>query len=303
MSFELNVPVAFIIFNRPDTTQVVFDRIRAARPKKLYIISDAPRDGREDDLIKVAETRCYVESHIDWECEVHKNYAESNMGCKRRVASGISWVLEHEERTIILEDDVVPSDDFFPFMQEMLDFYNDSSRVMMISGTNLLKNYEIEGSYTFSCFSSIWGWATWRRAWEQYDIDVKDWPRIDKEGSFRCVQNGLAYTFLKKHMDSVYTHEKDTWDIQWDYCRHKARGLGVVPKVNMINNIGFDRADATHTNGSSDEDFSYGKLSFPLEHAVEIKRDVDYDEAYIRKYYGVKNAIGAVLRRMPWNKK
>lgn len=303
MSFELNVPVAFIIFNRPDTTARVFEKIREAKPKKLYIISDAPRAGRDDDVKMVEETRGYVESHVDWDCEVHKNYAESNMGCKNRVASGITWVLEHEERTIILEDDVIPSDDFFKFMQDMLDYYNDNERVMMVSGTNLMKNYKIKGQYTFSCFSSIWGWATWRRAWKKYDIDIKDWPEIHKNGSFKCVQNGLAYAFLKKHMDSVYTHEKDTWDIQWDFCRHKYRGLGVVPAVNMVNNIGFDRADATHTSGSSDEDFSYGKMEFPIIHNVDVCRDTSYDEAYIRKYYGLKKAFNAINNRLPWNKK
>lgn len=295
--FELTTPVAFIIFNRPDTTKEVFEKIREAKPKKLYLISDAPREGREDDVEKVNETRGYVESHIDWDCELHKNYAESNMGCKNRVYTGISWVLENEETTIILEDDVVPMPEFFRYCQEMLEHYKDNEKVMMVSGTNLLKNHKIDKQYTFSCFSSIWGWATWKRAWDKYDVDIKGWPEVHKNGTFKAVQSGLAYMFLKRNMDCVYNHVKDTWDIQWDYCRHINRGLGVVPKENMICNIGFDREDATHTSGSSDEDFSYGSINFPIDFNVEVKRDLDYDKAYIKKYYGMKKVMNFVKKK------
>lgn len=296
--FELNTPVAFIIFNRPDTTKEVFEQIRQAKPKKLYLISDAPRAGREDDVKKVEETRCFVESNIDWDCQLLTNYATENMGCKNRVSSGISWVLSQEERTIILEDDVVPTQEFFKFCQEMLDIYEKNSRVMMVSGTNLLQNNKIEDSYTFSCYSSIWGWATWKRAWDKYDIDIKEWPTVHKEGKFKCVQNGLAYLFLKRNMDSVYTHKKDTWDIQWDFCRYYHKGLGIVPAVNMVKNIGFDREDATHTVGKSEEDFSCGQLSYPLVHPKEVKRDVGYDKAYIKKYFGMEKIKSYVLRKI-----
>lgn len=296
--FKLTTPVAFIIFNRPDTTKEVFEQIRNAKPEKLYLISDAPRAGREDDIDRVAKTRQYVETHIDWDCEVHKNYAEANMGCRDRVSSGITWVLSQEERTIILEDDVVPAPKFFRFCQEMLDEYENNSRVMMVSGTNLLKNYEMKTPYTFSCFSSIWGWATWRRAWEKYDVDIADWPELKKAGTMKKVQNGLAYIFLKRNMESVYTKKKDTWDIQWDYCRHKYRGLGIVPRENLICNIGFDREDATHTTEGSTEDFSYGDMKFPIEKKIPVKRDVEYDKAYIKKYFGIHKVIHFVKKKV-----
>ncbi|MBQ6968398.1 MAG: hypothetical protein IJP84_10925, partial [Lachnospiraceae bacterium] len=131
--FKLTVPVAFIMFNRPDTSVQVFKEIQKAKPEKLYLISDAAREGRPEEAEKVAECRRVIEEMIDWDCVVNKNYAESNMGCKRRVASGISWVLEKEEETIILEDDVVPSEQFFPFIQQMLNEYRDEDKVMMVS--------------------------------------------------------------------------------------------------------------------------------------------------------------------------
>lgn len=294
--FKLATPVAFLIFNRPDTSKEVFERIREAKPEKLYLISDAPREGREDDTAKVEETRRYVETHIDWDCEVHKNYAKTNMGCRDRVSSGITWVLSQETRAIFLEDDIVPLPEFFRFCQEMLDAYEDNPRVMMVSGLNLVRKHKMDTPYTFSCFSSIWGWATWRRAWEKYDVDVADWPELKKAGTLKKVQSGFSYLFMKRNVDRVYTKKLDTWDIQWDYCRHKHRGLGIVPRENLICNIGFNREDATHTKEGSDEDFSYGEMHFPIEKNVPVRRDVEYDRAYLKKYFGVKKVINIIKK-------
>ena len=294
----LKTPVAFIIFNRPDTTKRVFERIRQAQPEKLYIISDAPREGREDDVEKVAETRGYVESHIDWDCEVHKNYAESNMGCKMRVSSGITWVFENEKKAIILEDDVLPTEDFFIYCQNMLEYYENNRRVMMISGSNFMTDVPMKGDYTFSCYPSVWGWATWARAWSDYDVDIKKWPIVKRKKTLKCVQRGLAYLFLEKHLDSVYEHKKDTWDYQWDFCRYMHRGLGVIPAVNMIENIGLNRADATHTTGHSDMTFETGKMNFPINIREEVCRDIDYDAEYIKRHYGLKSAAEAAMRKI-----
>ncbi len=296
--YKLKTAVMMIVFNRPDTTKEVFEEIRKARPSRFYLVSDAPRKGRPDDIDKVKECREYVESHIDWPCEFKKNYAEENMGCKERMHTGISWVLSQEPHTIILEDDVVPAPEFFRYCDELLEMYKNDKKVMMISGTNLLKGQRIKGTYTFSCFSDIWGWATWARAWKYYDPDVKTWPQVKRKGELKKVQNGLAYIFIKKNVNSVYTHKKDTWDIQWDYCRHIHGGLGIVPAVNMIRNIGFDREDATHTNGSCDEDFSYGKMRFPMKKRKVICRDTDYDRAYIKKYYGTKKIMEVLKRKL-----
>ena len=291
---RLTTPVAFIIFNRPDTTKRVFEAIREAKPEKLYLISDAPREGRPDDVEKVAEVRKYVEENVDWDCKVEKNYAEKNMGCKMRVSSGISWVLSKEDRTIILEDDVLPNQDFFRFCHEMLEYYKNNKRVMMVAGANLIEKAKIEKQYTFSCFSGIWGWATWARAWKNYDVNISDWPEYRKKGTFKCVQSGLAYAFLKEHLDQVYEGKKDTWDYQWDYCRFKERGLGIVPRDNMIENIGLNHTDATNTREKNNQVFTVKNVDFPLVFDVPVKRDVAFDKAYIKKNFGVKRA-GKVL--------
>ena len=298
--FKLTTPVAFIIFNRPDTAVQVFEEIRKAKPEKLYIISDAAREGRTEEAEKVKECRQAIENMIDWPCEVKKNYAETNMGCKMRVSSGISWALENEDRIIILEDDVIPSEQFFLYMQQMLEEYKNKKHVMMVSGTNLIKKPEIEGDYTFSFFPSIWGWGTWRRAWsEHYDVDIKDWPEADRTGKLKKIfRDPLSYWLYRRDAYKVYNGEKDTWDIQWDHCRFMQQGLGVVPKYNMVNNIGFDREDATHTTGASFEDFSYGHMNIPCRIKDRIEYDREYDRAYLKKYMGMTRIIKAGIKKI-----
>ena len=298
--FKLTIPVASITFNRLDTSVQVFSEIRKAKPEKLYLISDAAREGRPGEAEKVKECHVAIESMIDWECEVHKNYAESNMGCKKRVASGISWVLENEEATIILEDDVVPSPQFFPYMQQMLTEYKDEEKIMMVSGTNLMKNFYIKGDYTFSYFSSIWGWGTWRRAWgTYYDVEMKDWPEVEKSGILKKVYpDPLSFWLFKRDADVIYNGGKDTWDLQWDYCRFKHGAFGIVPKHNMINNIGFEREDATHTTGSSFEDFSYGEMNLPCEAVRPIEQDTAYDRAYLKKYMSFRKILNALRKKL-----
>ena len=169
---QLNTPVVFIIFNRPDTTQKVFDEIKKVKPKKLFVISDGPRKPSEEKLC--VETRKIIDG-VDWECEVLKNYSDKNLGLKERISSGLNWVFNNTEEAIILEDDCVPDQSFFKFCEEMLDRYRGNKNIMMIGGSNPLKDFEIENAYTFSKYYQIWGWATWKRAWDKYDIDMKGW--------------------------------------------------------------------------------------------------------------------------------
>jgi len=295
--------VTYIIFNRPDAVKESFERIRQAKPEKLYVVSDAAKPGDTENAEKVKRCREYVEAAVDWGCEFHKIYAESNMGCRDRVSSGISEVLEKEEDTIILEDDILPAPVFFEYCTELLDHYRYDPKVMMISGCNLLKEAPVETPYTFSCFASIWGWATWARAWEHYDVKVADWPEVKASGKLKRVMRGFPYEVFKREIDSVYTGVKDTWDIQWDYCRDINRGLGIVPRENLISNIGFG-ADATHTTWEATEDFTYGKMTLPFSEHPPVKRDTVYDAAYIRKNYGsgrvkrfIKKRLGGILQK------
>ena len=240
--------VLFIVFNRPDTTRQVFEAIRAAKPPRLYIASDGPRAGRAGEHALCEQVQ-QVLTDVDWPCKVQRLIRKENLGCKLGVSSAIDWFFENEEEGIILEDDVLPLPSFFNFCDELLDRYRTNEKITMISGCNLVsKRYRPSESYFFSRYCHIWGWATWRRAWKNYDVSMTDWPNW-------CANDGLSEfvnltpqlaEFWKKIFDAVHSGKVDTWDYQWVFSCWKTGGLSVIPETNLTSNIGF-RADATHT--------------------------------------------------------
>lgn len=282
-TFRLTTPITFVFFNREDTTLQVMKIIREAQPDKLYLVSDGARESRQGEEKIVEHLRSQVENMIDWPCDVHKNYAEKNMGCYRRMYSGISWTLEQEKDTIILEDDIIPEPSFFRFCQELLEKYADIPEVFYISGNNIYQQFPIKESYVFSDFPSIWGWATWRRAWEKYEASMESWEKIKESGAIERCYGKKWGRFYKNQIELAYTGERDTWDYQWEASRMWHHGLGIIPKHNMIENIGFDRADATHTKGSSMYDFAKQDIAFPLVHPKQPVKNADYDNGYLKQ--------------------
>jgi len=272
----METPIAIIIFNRPGPTSRVFAEVALARPKRLLIIADGPRS--EEEAYKCADVRAIVD-RVDWDCEVLKNYSEVNMGCKRRVSSGLDWVFRNCEEAIILEDDCVPQQTFFPFCSEMLRRYRDNPQIMMVSGTSLATDTAYPYSYYFSRNYSIWGWASWRRAWQHYDVDMRDWPSVrettlleDLSGNRKQADN------TRKLFEKAYNGEVDTWDYQWGYACAKNRAFAVVPKVNLIRNIGFGE-DATHTKRKSKyAELCISILEFPLFHPPDVRERRITDE-------------------------
>jgi hypothetical protein len=245
--FKLSIPVAFIIFNRPDTTGRVFAEIAKAKPPKLLVIGDGARANKAGEADKVNACRDII-SQVDWNCEVLTNFSEVNLGCKRRVSSGIDWVFAQVEEAIILEDDCVPEPTFFRFCEELLIKYRDDHRVSMISGDNFQFGQKHgDSSYYFSNFHHIWGWASWRRAWVDYDVDAKIWPKMrdDNRLDALCLGNEES-NFWNKNFQSVFDGVIDTWDYQWVLSCWTQGRLAVIPQVNLVSNIGFGK-EATHT--------------------------------------------------------
>jgi 2-polyprenyl-3-methyl-5-hydroxy-6-metoxy-1,4-benzoquinol methylase len=239
-SFQIKTPVCFFVFNRPDTTSRVFEEIRHARPPQLLVVADGPRVDRPGEAEKCDAVRAIVEQ-IDWPCEVLKNYSDTNLGCKRRVSSGLDWVFSQVDEAIILEDDCLPHSSFFTFCDNLLERYRDDTRIMMIAGSNFLaKEIHSETSYFFSRYFPIWGWATWRRAWAKYDISMKDWPslRRDQQISAMYIQESMR-THMANAFDLTYQGSIETWDYQWFYSCLFNNGLAIMPKVNLISNIGI----------------------------------------------------------------
>ena len=261
----LNTAVLFLVFNRLDTTKQVFQAIRQAKPPRLYVASDGARLSKEGEAHKVKEVRDYIIRNIDWDCEVNTLLRDKNLGCKYAVSGAISWFFENEEQGIILEDDCLPSQSFFWYCEQLLNHYAHDMRIGQISGTNNLGVFNSDNvDYFFSNYGSIWGWASWRRAWNAYDIDMNTWKRVQRSGALYrnfCNKNEIkrrSYFFEK-----TYRGDIQTWDFQWIFARLVNRFLVVIPSKNLVKNIGFIN-DSTHTS------FSESNLSEIQSHEITL---------------------------------
>jgi hypothetical protein len=291
MDDALKTPVVLMIFNRPDVTRAAFDRIRSSRPRTLMVIADGPRADRPDEPDLCRQARAIVEQ-VDWPCELLRNYAETNLGCGRRVASGIDWVFQQVEQAIILEDDCLPDPSFFRFCEEILDHYRDEPRVMQISGSNFLFGRRpSRESYYFSRYPLCWGWATWRRAWRQYDFDMQAW-KTDRERCLSRFKGPNERAFWRSAWDNVADGRVDTWDYQWSLACLEAEGLSVTPAVNLVSNVGFG-PDATHTRSRAIAVRpAVGAISFPLRHPASLESDRKADEFTARLMFQKRSTFG-----------
>jgi hypothetical protein len=279
-NFQLKTPVAFLIFNRPETTAKVFEAIRMAKPPKLLVVADGPRPHRLDDLEKCHAARAIVDQ-VDWDCQVFQNYSDINLGCKTRVSSGLDWVFNLVDEAIILEDDCLPDITFFRFCEELLDRYRQDSRIMVISGNNFQKDKRAtEDSYYFSCYPLSWGWATWKRAWQYYDGEMKLWPKIqDEHYLLSILASHRSLRYWTDIFQKTYTDQINTWDYPWALSCWLQNGLSILPDRNLVSNIGFV-PEATHT---SNQDHPLANLptypmDFPLSHPACVIRNFEADE-------------------------
>ncbi|WP_244185623.1 methyltransferase type 11 [Mycobacterium marseillense] len=283
-------PVIFMIFNRPDTARHAFEALRAAKPPQLLVIADGPRASKPDEAGKCEATRAIIDE-VDWDCEVHRNFADANMGIRDRISSGITWAFEIVDRAIILEDDCVPDASFFPYCADLLARYEHDERVMMVSGNNhLFGHAEIADSYYFSRYPHYWGWATWRRAWTKYDMNMTQWPKLRDRKLFDQYFSKLSERYYWEAIfEMVYRNKVDTWAWRWVYSIWANSGLCATPARNLVHNIGF-QADATHTHTKWDQVYSSlvaGEMSLPLTHPPTVLASSDKDqlEAKLRVAY------------------
>ncbi len=273
----MDTPVVFVIFNRPHQTERVFAEIAKAKPPKLLVIADGPRPGVTGEAEKCAAVREVI-SGVDWNCEVIKNYSDINLGCGRRVASGLNWAFDSVEEAIVLEDDTLPHPTFFRFCEELLEKYRHDERVMHISGNNYVGGLSDSYSYFFSRYDHIWGWASWRRAWRYYDFTMSEW-RVLKETSWLVdiLCDGAAAAWWDNYFDQISLGMIDTWDCQWVFSLWAQNGLSVTPNVNLVTNLGFG-ADSTHTSQRSPlASLPIEEMVFPLRHPLYMVRNREAD--------------------------
>jgi hypothetical protein len=296
------VPVVFLVFNRPRTTYRVFEAIRAAKPRHLMIIADGPRHGRPDDVAGCAAVRSIVE-RVDWDCRLETNFADANLGIARRYASGLKWAFDRVDETIILEDDCLPHPSFFPYCASLLERYRHDPRVIWVGGTNPYPEPRGDGSYFFSRINWAWGWATWKRAWQDFDPMLTRLPdfvraqRIKALTPHRIMQNGFLAMFELAHEGSWGTN----WDIRATFNIWWQNGLVIHPNGNLITNIGFGN-DAKNTKSPNDP---LAALPFrpigPLVHPSSIYPDTQYDRDLFDQYMNFADQMGRFrkYRKMP----
>jgi hypothetical protein len=290
----MNTPILFLVFNRPDTTKQVFEKIREAQPPKLYVAADGPREERVGEADKCEQVR-HIATNVDWDCEVKTLFRDKNLGCKHAVSGAIDWFFDQEKMGIILEDDCVPNESFFRYCEELLHRYKDEEQVMTISGNNFQPERRTENSYYFSKYMHCWGWASWRKAWEYFDLEMEEWPHL-KNKNFLSEQfsSKSAQDYWRNIFDRVHAGEIDSWDYIWQYAIWKQKGLNILPEVNLVSNIGFGEG-GTHTksNNSGSANMKTEELVFPLKHPQKITVHEKADEFTQKKIIP-----GSLLKRV-----
>jgi len=295
----LGTAVLFLVFNRPNTTARVFEAIRQARPPRLYVASDGPRQAKPGEDEVVAAVRMTVLEGVDWPCEVHTLLRDDNLGCKRAVSEAIGWFFAQEERGIVLEDDCVPSQSFFPFCEELLERYADDGTVGGITGDfRPVRGKAGPHAYGRVGYPLIWGWASWRRVWEQYDADLTSWTGDCGDFPRLAAKTKPIRRFMEAVLDEVKSGALDTWDFQLTFlCQ--VRGMDFLhPFVNLITNIGFD-GDATHTSSARDPNAGLprGEVRFPLQGPVEGRRYEHWLERHVFHLGGLRTRALNKLHR------
>jgi len=296
----INEPVLIMAFNRPDYLAQLIERIRPVAPQRVFVAIDGPRVDNHADHVAVEECRALVDT-IDWTPNVVTNFRSHNLGCGRGVTANIDWFFSLVDRGIILEDDILPDPSFFPFCSELLDRYERDTRVFAISGGNVVPAEALsnpEMPYRFSRYPHVWGWATWKRSWDTYQLDVSGWwrkmsPSKFSRGTYFSPSAAVTFGGL---WEFTARGEIDTWDYQLVFAAMRQGQLIATSNVALVENIGFGE-NATHTHHGDSGITPLGSLSFPLEN-VPVAADVKADKWDLK--YHLK---ASVLNMGDWARK
>ncbi len=241
-------PILLIAWRRPNHLKQVIDALRKVTPIKIFVAVDGPRFGEEYEQERnlIEETKAVIQKEINWSCEVMNLYQQENLGCAIGVSNAISWFFDNVEQGIILEDDCLPSENFLFFCEKNLEKYKYHNKIFQINGISYFeKNLRITKTFYFSNYGHIWGWATWRRAWNKFSLNIIDSDKVIldsiKHLKIQSIKSYWFNIFINQRFKSV-----DTWDYSWQYTIFKNKGLCIYPFISLTENIGFDK-HALHT--------------------------------------------------------
>ena len=276
------VPILLIIFRRKNVALQSLERIRKIQPAKLYIAGDGARSHVKGEQEAVEETRKAVLDAIDWPCDIHTLFQEQNLGCSKGVYTAINWLFENEEKGIILEDDCMMQESFFPFVEELLERYKNDERIGMIDGANYIKEVSIPDSYGFSRYKATNGWATWRRAWKNMDLNM-DWRQTPYADSIiaNMGYRSRDIKYWKYRINVVDHNDVSAWDWQWYFTLAAHNQLGIYPCCSLQSNIGFGEG-ATHTSSGKTPDYYFTdkEIEFPLRHPKYVVPYTPFEKGF-----------------------
>lgn len=286
----MDVPVLLICFNRPNYVAKMLNSLRKCKVSKLYVFKDGPRPNNVNDRIASEHIEDLIDT-IDWDCNLKTNYMQNNLGCGYGPFSAISWAFQYESKLIILEDDCIPTNAFFSFCDSMLNKYQNNEMVSLISGYSRLSDPTLFNGYDyiFSQYGVTWGWATWKRVWDDFDMQLRNMESFFKEGGFstqfktkkECDFFNYRYRFCKKD-ESLYKH---VWDVQFGLYSRASGALRIVPRKSLIQYVGVDGTHYSPENIQSDVFNVKSTDQLQINNYPTTVSIIDkYDQIYFRKY-------------------
>lgn len=284
------VPILLVLYNRPFETHYLFQQLRELQPTKLYVAADGPLDKDQQDASLCFRTRCVIMP--EWPCEVHNNFYDDHLGKSRLIYQAINWFFEKEEEGVILFDDCLPHLEFFAFCQELLERYRDDKRIFHIGGVNLRKHLKAlkrkhkkhdDCSYYFSAYANVWGFATWKDRWQDFDMDIS---RLEKANFNQLVKNYTRRPIERRYWHRRYNLIQKTnepiWDYQYNFHIWQHSGLAISPTTNLVTNMGVRLKSSKH---------KYRRLVrkaypiLPLKHPENISLDNKADRFMFKQIY------------------
>jgi len=294
-----SIPVVFITFNRPSCTKLSFQAIKKYKPKKLFLIVDGPRKNHIMDNINCGKVKKII-SNVDWNCKVYMNSSNRNLGVKNRIISGLDWVFLKTKFAIIIEDDCLVNRSFFNFCELMLKKYNHNNKIFMISGTNFINDFYKNTDYFFSNFGSFWGWATWQRSWKKYRHKRSFWVNYKKKINWSFLNfNREMINHWINIFDKVYLKKYNTWDYQFWASMWKNKSYAIVPRLNMVTNIGFGPQSSHYKDINLKKNFSLKSNKFRvINFNNNITHNSKYDNKLFFQIFGKKSFYENIKLRM-----
>ena len=307
---RFEVPVTLVLFNRPEKTEILLKEIQKIKPQTLFVIADGPRKNKPADFQKCEVVRQLVDKYVDWDVNLHKIYADENMSAPVRIPSGLDEVFAQVEETIILEDDCIPHPSFFYFCQELLHKFRDDDRVSLIGGYNLYFDFwgkpatpPGDSSFFYSYIPSIWGWATWKRTWDIFEHEVKGVDEFIQKNKAKSIFKDLwSRKFLNQLFLKLKKKDRNEWGYRMLYTLNKRSKLSVVPRVNLVQNVGFDK-DGTNLKADMYPSSKLAsEMTFPLTYPEEVTNCEKYTERVGKHFFTASKLykLFYVIRNYKW---